>query len=117
MGHHLRPSWSWQSRLPFPEAATAPQNEHLLPVSSLLLQRMLVAGPEVALSFQDGQSPWLYPVNGAQWSKVTAKGRIRCVGRAPLPHPVSLHHTHTSLCSFLDSFSHVKKGMPLLPGA
>ena len=67
VGHHLRPSWSRQSRLPFPEAGTAPQNEHLLPLSSLLLQRMLVAGPDVALSFQDGQSPW--PVSG-EWDTV-----------------------------------------------
>ena len=115
VGHHPRTSRSWQNHLLLPEAGTAPLNACFLPVSSLLLQRMPAAGPDVVVSFQDGQAPRLYPANGAECLKFMARSRIRCVGRAPLARPVNLSLTRTSLHSFLDSFTHVKKGLSVLP--
>lgn len=62
-------------------------------------------------------SGWAGPsaVSGkwAECLKFMARPRIRCVGRAPRPANLSL--TRTSLYAFLDSFTHVREGVPLLP--
>lgn len=76
---------------------------------------MPAAGPDMVVSFQDGQAPRLYPANGAECLKLMARSRIRCVGRAPLPRPANLSLTRTPLHSFLGSFTHVKKGLSVLP--
>lgn len=45
------------AELPSPAAGASPRTKHFLPVSFLLLQRMLVGRPDLGLSFQKGRAP------------------------------------------------------------
>ena len=106
MGHHLRTSWSWQNRPLFPEAVPGPGSKHLLPVSFLLLQRMIV------FSLRNGQAPaerGSPSVVSSEWTqclvKFPARGRMRRVGSALFPHSGNLYLTHIHRCTHLPTTS------------